>query len=147
MDKYTRTYLRIAFICLLGLVALFSILVTGCRTVEYKNTVIRDTIVTIVPTIIRDTIQGYAVGDTVYIDRVNYQQDTIIKIRYATKTKQATVYVKPDTIRVFDRDTLTVYPVAPQPKSTQGNVWVAAGLLLIAGVLFYIYNKFKIKGV
>lgn len=89
--------------------AIALLVLAGCCTQQpvVRTQVVRDTIVSIAPVVVHDTVAARVEGDSVVGLRVR-ERDTVVRVVYAPARKQIAVQVKTDTLRVRVRDTVRV---------------------------------------
>lgn len=109
----------------------------GCKSApEYRETRIIDTVLSVAPPAIHDTLRA-TTNDSgvVSADRIN-GRDTVIKVRYYPRTNTVTVYAKPDTVRLKYRDTTIVWKQATY-KEEGGSWWWL--LIVVSAVIVGLY--------
>lgn len=118
-----------------------TLLFIGCKSAPiYRETRIIDTVFSIAPPEIHDTLRA-TTNDSgvVSADRIN-GRDTVIKVRYYPKTNTVTVYAKPDTVRLKYRDTTLIWKTTYKEESN-GWLWLIA--IVVAGGLLYMYVNWR----
>jgi len=119
------------------LILLIALLFSSCKSApEYRETRIIDTVLSVAPPAIHDTLTAINYDTVIVADRIN-GRDTVIKIRYYPRTNTVTLYVKPDTVRLKYRDTTVVYKEAAKEES---SVWPWLIVIVIFGIVgLYMY--------
>lgn len=114
---------------LIGAGLVLALILSGCGATQ--KTIITDNPVVIVPQVIRDTLTA-VVHDTVVTAVRIERRDTVLSVQYFPKTKTVTVYAKPDTIRLQDRDTMSIVV-----GTTRAEKWGfrVEGVLYLLGAL------------
>lgn len=132
-----RTQNIATFIFYLALMCAVIFALAGCKTTPvYRETRIIDTVLSVAPPAIHDTLRAVDYDTVVVAERIN-GRDTVIKVRYYPKTNTVTVYAKPDTVRLKYRDTTVVYKEAAKEES---SVWPWLIVIVIFGIVgLYMY--------
>lgn len=109
----------------------------GCKSApEYRETRIIDTVFSIAPPAIHDTLTAINYDTVIVAERIN-GRDTVIRVRYYPRTNTITLYAKPDTVRLKYRDTTVVYKEAAKEES---SVWPWLIVIVIFGIVgLYMY--------
>lgn len=92
-------------------VILCIILVTLCSCaprIMYRDTVIRDTVLKVQPPVIEKSLAADVIHDTIVQATEIRGRDTVTKVQYLPHLKKFYVRVKPDTVSVTVRDTVSV---------------------------------------
>lgn len=114
-----------------------ALILSGCGSAQ--RTVITDNPVVIVPQVIRDTLTA-VVHDTVVMAMRVERRDTVLSVQYFPKTKTVTVYAKPDTIRLRDRDTMSIVVGTTRAEKwglrVEGVLWLLGALAVAAVAIF-----------
>lgn len=114
-----------------------ALILSGCGSAQ--RTVITDNPVVIVPQVIRDTLTA-VVHDTVVTAMRVERRDTVLSVQYFPKTKTVTVYAKPDTIRLRDRDTMSIVVGTTRAEKwglrVEGVLWLLGALAVAAVAIF-----------
>lgn len=126
------------------------LLFQSCRTVEIIRTEterIRDTVLTIQPTVIDRTIELKTLSDSMLGAIEKRGVDTVTRVRYNTNTKELHFYHKPDSVRVVLRDTVrSVEYVQQADDSTSRLVVTAVIFVAMVGALVYcVYAISRMK--
>lgn len=117
--------------------AIIILFLFGCKSApEYRETRIIDTVFSVAPPPIHDTLRAINYDTVVVANRIN-GRDTVIKVRYYPRTNTITLYAKPDTVRFKYRDTTVVYREAAKEES---SVWPWLIVVVIFGIVgLYMY--------
>jgi len=108
-------------------------MLAGCSTQQpvVRTQVVRDTIVSIAPVVVRDTVAARVEGDSVVGLRVR-ERDTVVRVVYAPARKQIVVHVKTDTLRLRVRDTVTLSPPVVTVETTPLWAYFCAAVAALA---------------
>lgn len=125
------------------------LLITACKPeIINRETFIRDTTYIVKPEVIRikDTVVR-ADSNIIEYFRANYNRtDTLVYIKYLPREKYIDVIVKPDTIKLFKRDTLykktTENIINETPFLSKLGIFLVGCIFgLISLIIYYIYYK------
>jgi hypothetical protein len=137
-DKKDKIWLSIM---ILVIVAEIIFLMTGCSTtVVHDRLIIRDTTYIVQPPVIIDSGKAQIVYDSlVRFIRRNRKDtnDTIIDIRYLPGTHEIFWKIKPDSVKIYVRDTtFKTETTVTQAPSMFGEIYIL--IIIIAGFLILI---------
>ncbi len=115
-----------------------------CEPVIQKQ-YIRDTIIRIAPPIIIDSGKPQIITDSIIQYIREKGKDTIIKVQYLPKEKIITVYAKPDTINLFQTDTLmiTEFKEVIKENGVTTTLLYIFGIVLVLALIFILLRLFK----
>ncbi|GIV51825.1 MAG: hypothetical protein KatS3mg038_2346 [Candidatus Kapaibacterium sp.] len=113
--------------------AIALLMLVGCCTQQptVRTQMVRDTIVTLAPVVVRDTVAARVEGDSVVGMRVR-ERDTVVRVVYAPARKQIAVHVKTDTLRLRVRDTVTLSPPVVTVETTPLWAYISAAVAALA---------------
>lgn len=118
--------------------AIIILFLFGCKSApEYRETRIIDTVFSVAPPPIHDTLRAINYDTVVVANRIN-GRDTVIKVRYYPKTNTVTVYAKPDTVRLKYRDTTLIWKQTTY-KEEGGSWWWLIIVGIFGVVMFYMW--------
>lgn len=133
-------YVIVSMIAITLAIMAFVFTANGCSC--KPNTIIRDSIITVVPDIIHDTVNAIEM-DTVIIGNNIVNTDTIAIIKYYPKYKYFDYTIKPDTIRLLHTDTLQVVEekVIETPFLSKIGIGVIGFVIAIIGFIILKLKK------
>lgn len=121
--------------CYIAIIILF---LFGCKSApEYRETRIIDTVFSVAPPAIHDTLRAINYDTVVVAERIN-GRDTVIRVRYYPRTNTVTVYAKPDTVRFRYRDTTVIYSEKTYRQDGIGWLWLIT-IVVVGGAVYIIY--------
>lgn len=126
------------------------VLFGGCKSAPgiRQTTVIRDTVYKVVPKPIIDSGKVKAVrieGESILQHLRTRGNDTVVRIEYRPSKQMIKWRIKPDTVQVNVRDTITKYEVkhAPQPKETGFTAENIKAILALLITLLILYGLIR----
>lgn len=131
------------------IILLLSIVAAGCCTTTpfNKETRIRDTVITVQPAVVESTLPAI-VTDTIVSAFMVKGKDTVVMVKYLPKQKTIYLRAQPDSVRIAQHDTLTVYKTVTQVTATpflsKVGIWFfgfLVGVIILLMLMYYLRKK------
>lgn len=116
------------------------VLIGGCKSAPEirQTTIIRDTVYSVAPKPIIDSGRVKAVsiaGESILQHLRTRGNDTIVKVEFLPSRQMIKWRIKPDTIRVSVRDTITKYEVKDAPVLHKDEGFTAENIKIILALI------------
>ncbi len=138
-------------IILLLLLLAATMILPGCCPAQETEIQYRDRVITVAPPVIHDTLKTF-VQDTVITGQKireitdsltgQIRTDTVIKFKYYPRQQYADIEVKPDPVKIYLHDTVTVNKTVLYKEKYGFLKLLGAGLI---GMLLGLFIGFLIK--
>lgn len=142
MDRLKLENVLYGIILIGSIIFLCTMLFVGCCPVK-QTTIVRDTVITVIPPVIHDTVNAVVTDTVVTAIKVNIHDTTAI-IKYYPKLKYIDYFIKPDTIKLMHRDTIQITQTKVIGTPFLSKLGLVGIGFIIAGITLIILKIRKI---